>query len=785
MSATRECGAGFSPRISWRAEASPTLLLSLILAILFIDVLAGYNALFLRDIVHYYYPAKHVLREIVLGGEFPYWNPLLAAGQPMAANPEHEVFYPLTWLILLPSYDLGFRLLLLLHIHIAAWTMYALLRSLRTSVPAAFLGALSFALGGVVLSCLTLLPILFVLAWLPLTCLFTRRFLLERKPRDFAFAALSLGLQMLVGEPTTIAQTGFLLGAYAIAVGIRQRSARPVLRVALISVAALAVAAVMILPAADHALDSVRAKGFAFDFVTTWSMPPARVAELLFPNVFGHHNPDRNLYWGGTLYDRGTPFFLSVYPGLLIGAMFVSGLVLRLRGAALAASVFAVSWLLAVGNHTPLWQWMYDAGLARSVRYPEKFLLMGVFAATVFGMRVFDRLLEGDERVRRVALRVSAVIAGIAAVLAIVSLTPLHMRLFVAIWRPRPAELAEMLTRSRSAWIVAALFATLFALLLRNAGRVRPRVWLALATIFVLLDLGLLFPELAPRMPASYFSEPPLLAQQLPAQRDYWRLMHVIEWQTHDEAFRPFMVGPELYWIRRNALRPMMPARWGIRTVMEIDYDQTALQPTNDFVEVFNWLARGRPDWPKLVAPMANAHFLGSYEEPQRALARVHGDRRRVQPVRITPLGDNRRYWFAAQVVPIRDLQDFAGKLAGAQSTRGIAYMMEKSGQAGLPALHRGVVHDVRETANTARIDVEAAGPALLVMSVTPHKYWRVTVDGAEAEALVVNVGFQGVAVPQGRHVVEMRYRNPLIAVGAAVSLASLLALAFITMRRL
>ena len=77
----------------------------------------------------------------------------------------------------------------------------------------------------------------------------------------------------------------------------------------------------------------------------------------------------------------------------------------------------------------------------------EKFLLMGIFAATVFGVRVFDRVLAGDERVRTAALRLSAVIAGIAAIAAAVSLTPLHPRIFIAVWRPRPAELAEMLTR--------------------------------------------------------------------------------------------------------------------------------------------------------------------------------------------------------------------------------------------------------------------------------------------------------------------------------------------------
>jgi hypothetical protein len=765
-----------------RADLLALTLLSAILAVLFIDVLAGYNALYLRDISFYYYPAKHVLREIVLGGEFPWWNPLLSAGQPVAANPEHEVFYPLTWLILLPSYDFGFRLLLVLHIHICAWTMFAFLRSMRSSRAAAFLGALSFALGGVVLSTLTLLPILFVLAWLPLTCLYTRRYLRERRPRDFALAAASLALQMLAGEPTTVAQTGFLLGAYAIAVGIGERSIRPLARVALISLVACALAAVMILPAVDHASASVRGRGFSYEVVTTWSAPFARVAELVFPTVLGHHHPDRNLYWGGALYDRRTPFFMSVYPGLLVAVSVLAGFLLRARGARLTAAILAASFLLALGGHTPLWRLLYDSGLARSVRFPEKFLLMGVFAAIVFGVRVFDRILAGDEAARRAALRVSAVIGIVAAAAAAVALTPLHPTIFIALWKPRPEELAEMLARARSGWIVAALFATLFALLLRNLPKVRRRTFVILTTVFLLLDLGLLFPELVPRVPSTFLSEPPLLAQQLPADRDDWRLIHAIEWQNRDPEFRPFAVGPDLYWIRRNALRPMMPARWGIRTVMEVDYDETALQATTEFVELAYWLAHGRKDWPVLIAPMANGRFLGSYDDPERALARVKNDRRAVQPVRITPLGNHPRYSFAERVVPVRSMDELAGHLASAKSTVGIAYV--HNAPRALPTA-RGVVRRVRETANTARIEVECAGPAFLMMSVTPHKYWTLTVNGVAAEAWRVNAGFQGVVLPAGgRHVVEMRYHNPLVLAGAAISLATILALAFITMRR-
>jgi uncharacterized membrane protein YfhO len=69
-------------------------------------------------------------------------------------------------------------------------------------------------------------------------------------------------------------------------------------------------------------------------------------------------------------------------------------------------------------------------------------------------------------------------------------------------------------------------------------------------------------------------------------------------------------------------------------------------------------------------------------------------------------------------------------------------------------------------------------------MSVTAHKYWTVTIDGVEVPSIVTNRGYQGVVVPRGRHVVRMRYANPLIAAGGAISVATLIALLFAGRRR-
>jgi hypothetical protein len=381
-----------------RHDAIALAILAAIISLLFADVLLGINVLYVGDIAHYYYPSKHVLREIVLGGDFPYWNPYFGAGQPLAANPEHEVFYPLTWLILLPNYRVAFHLLILIHLYIAAFTMYALLRSMRVHAESAFFGALAFGLGGLCLSYINLLPILFCVAWLPLTCLYARRFLLHRSWRDFALASLFFGVELWIGEPSTIVQTGILLGMYGLYRCARDRSVVPLLSVALISVAAFAVGAVQMIPTLDHASDSVRARGFAFGDLTNWSMPPVRVGELFHPNLLGYQELEGNrLYWASQLYpDRRTPFLYSIYPGLLVSVLAMAGLFARIRGWAAVVGIGAFSVIVALGSHTPLWRWLYDIGVARSLRYPEKFILLAVFVVIVFGARSLHELLTGN-----------------------------------------------------------------------------------------------------------------------------------------------------------------------------------------------------------------------------------------------------------------------------------------------------------------------------------------------------------------------------------------------------
>jgi hypothetical protein len=757
-------------------------LLGLAATILFADVLAGTHNFYIRDLTRYYYPTKQILRDIVLGGEFPWWNRLFSAGQPIAANPEHEVFYPLTWLILLPSYDLGYRLHILVHIYIGLFGMYALLRSMENRPASSFFGAFAFGLGGVYLSYINLLPILFCVAWLPLTCLYVRKFLLRPSLRNFALSAVFLGLQCLVGEPTTIMQTGFLIGTYALYRGwhaardmgygagtaVPEMLARVVF-IGLISIAGFAIGAAQILPAIDHVGDSARSRTFDFGLVSAWSMPWAKLAEVIYPNILGHISIDRIMwYWGGGLYPgMGSPFIFSIYSGLLMTALAVSAIFVRPRGGRFVLLLCAFSLILAAGGHTPVLRWLYDAGIATSIRYPEKFILIAVFAVILLATQLLDRMLQGDEDIRSSAMGLVAATALVALLVGISTFTEAYDETFRRIWGAKGVSAERMMGISRAGWFIAAGRGAILFALLALLPRLRKPLWLVLLGVFVAADVGPVVHQLNPRMPSVFFTSPPAAVSQFRHPRSEYRIFHEADWYgTEETARRYFSSGNAVYWIVRNGVYPMTPAGHGLAMVMERDYDKTALLPTIDFTNsVWDIKRSGRTDWWKPVMAMSNAWYRGEYRDYDDERKRVKGNMKAAQSIRFTEAGHAPRYYFADQVVTIADRGDFVRKLSQGDYSLRTAFI---EGPSFIPAT--GYVKAWRETANTAAIDVETSGRSFLVMSVTPHKYWKILVDGAEVEPVVTNIGYQGIHLEAGTHRIEMTYRNPLGIWGSAVS---------------
>lgn len=758
--------------------------LVLLATIAFGDVIVGAQNFYLRDLTRYYYPTKQVLRDIVLHGEFPLWNRYFSAGQPIAANPEHEVFYPLTWLILLPSYDFGYRLHILIHIYIGLLGMYWLLRSMDVRPFASFYGAMIWGLGGLYLSYINLLPILFCAAWLPYTCLFVRRFLLNRNKRDFALASLFLGLQFIVGEPTTVMQTGFLIGMYGLyrAWYSRPRIAKSITRtlwIASISIAGLLTGAAQIIPAIDHVHDSARSRPFGFDLVSAWSMPWSKYAELIYPNILGHLSVKQvTWYWGGGLYPgMGSPFLFSIYCGLLMSALVIGGAFARPRGGRLVLIIAVFSSILALGSHTPLLKWLYDAGIATSIRYPEKFAMMGMFALILFAAQMLDRMLEGDEEVREGALGFTLAVLVVAAIIAFSTFTPAYAKAMTKIWSITPGAAGNKIIEiSRNDWWFAVMRGVAVALLLLTA-RVRNRkAWCVAAALVVAADILPIGAEINPRFPSRFFDPAPA-ASLVPPNRSDYRIFHEIDWYGQEEIARKFFsTGAGVYWVVRNGLFPMTPAGDGIRMVLERDYDKTSLLPTIDLTDSLWDIKRaGRADWYEPFMAMSNAWYRITYRDYDKERKRINGDFTKSVPINIVAAKHYPRYYFADQIVTIRNREDFVKKLSAGSYSDRVAFVSQPTF---VPA--RGVVRSARETANTVTMDVESFGQGFLVMSVTPHKYWGIAVDDRAVPAIVTNIGYQGIVLPPGRHVVQMRYSNPLVKIGGLISVLMTLLLIFV-----
>jgi uncharacterized membrane protein YfhO len=75
-----------------------------------------------------------------------------------------------------------------------------------------------------------------------------------------------------------------------------------------------------------------------------------------------------------------------------------------------------------------------------------------------------------------------------------------------------------------------------------------------------------------------------------------------------------------------------------------------------------------------------------------------------------------------------------------------------------------------------ARITVDAAAPAVLLVRTSFDPNWRASVDGHPATLLRADYFLQGVAVPTGHHVVDLRYHDPAIGHGLWGSALALLA---------
>ena len=742
-------GMGFLDRLLLRRfGVIAALFVGSLAVVLFAPALFFSETFFERDLIAFYRPAKSIIAGLFEASEgLPLWNPYFASGQPFAANPEHEIFHPLTTLFLVLPFEWAFRLQVILPALGAGPAMYALLRTLRRSRWGALFGALSWGAGGYLLSTINLLPILFAVAVLPLVAMFAVRVVRAGQAADVVGLAVSFGLIGLAGEPSTLLMTPVICLAALLGKGVLPARAA-ILRVGVGLAIGGALAGAALIPGAHHASRTVRAEGVRSEEAGGWSMPAARALDLVVSFPLGHLDPDRRpRFWGASLYPgRHTPYLNSLYPGLL-ATVFACAAFRRRRALWPWLAVAGGGFLFALGENFPLWGVLRQVPLLRGLRFPEKLSLLVVFSLVVAAAHGFDQVLFGPARARPGLARVFAWFGGLGAIATAV----------LALLGVVSLDLFKLFLVASAAFLLFWLW--------RGGGR-RPAALLVCTLLAA--DLAWTGRQLVPTTPIARAALPPPYLEPLLAEPGSHLLF---DQAALDRRFD----GSAL-------LRgPPGPSEWGLHTTLENDFDLTHLAWTHRAMEKF-WQAVNRDRSllsPLLVRRGVNAmvRFVpGARWQGGRVVAPRPGQ----FPIELQTNQQARPFAFAASRVELVDGPDgwVAGVLRLGRAVADSA-CVEKADLPTFPdppAPAEVRVRERRPMRLLLEVDARGPGPSFVAINQTWDPGWSASIDGKPAPLLRTEIALSGLVVPPGRHLVALHYENGWVTFGLSVSLAAALA---------
>jgi hypothetical protein len=710
-----------------RAKGAAALGAVLALAALrFREFLAG--GLFeFRDAGYFFRPLRHVIALALRAGEFPAWNDWASSGRALAADPNGAVFWPLTPLLVVVTPDA----LVLLHVALCLTLFFAALRWAGVGVLASAAGTAVLLFSGVFQTLPVFFTTLASAAPLPLAVVaLGGDWPGERRAgaRRAAVGGLALGLSFLGGEPM-IAATG--AAAAAILVAVRSlRSPRRLPWAGAAFVLAAGLAAVQLLPAFGELARSARSASLRpEDGALFWSVRPSRLLTLLEPRLTGDPFAERaDLFWGAGTFDAGNPYFYDVAVGLVPLLLAAAASATRKgRGALLLAGAGA---FLSFGRFLP--GYASTLGRLSFVRYPEKWWVVVTFALAAAAAAGVDALLGADRTERdRTADRLAwagAVAAGLlvpAAALAAIRPGALRRLLWSLGLGEGPTPETTVAASLTPLLAVAAGSALLIALL---AGRVRSGRMRGTALAMVAAGLFLLD---APRRVAGQCpaGDPVALLAGDPALEAVRARMPM--GRFYDDGADDLRTALRRA-AERGAADPLRPTRgvfFGIRYAGENDVDRMTPSASVEWARALARLPWGGEKAAILAG--ANVSVLRTAApapDPPgaRELLRSGGDR-------------------IVAIDPVRP-EFFAGG-------RTVEVLERRPGR--------------------SLLRVAAGVGARLQVARTFDPSWKVTVAGVGA-TLVPDGPFGAVDLPASEVLVDLRYDNPRIRTGVAISVLSL-----------
>lgn len=314
-------------------------------------------------------------------GHWPLWNPYKRTGMPLLADTTAGAMYPgnlpFLWMagpagaaappVTAPAHSAVFRAMdqvAALHAVLAGLFMLVFLRAIGIAMAPSVLGALVYACSGTMgWFAAWYVQIQNSAIWLPLILAAVHRVATGSADpaRWIAAGALAVALQWLAGFPETSFYSGLIAIGYAASLLGNRRAWRPLLAVAAIYTAGIALAAVQLLPALELQSLSRRPESLTLEMFQSLPASVSMMWHWLIPSTTsGFEFPPAAAY----------------HFGAAAVAAAVAGLIAAMTGRSRAAMFFAVmlvlGFLLSIGAATPLSEWAWHVPGLGAFRHPFK-----------------------------------------------------------------------------------------------------------------------------------------------------------------------------------------------------------------------------------------------------------------------------------------------------------------------------------------------------------------------------------------------------------------------------
>ncbi|MGD8699521.1 MAG: YfhO family protein [Gemmatimonadales bacterium] len=776
-------GATESPAVdAWLPGWAPYVAFALLAIFLFREFVISNGMVFGTDVIALGYFARHFYAEMIRTAHtVPHWDPYIFAGLPFVDAMHGDIFYPTTILkFLIPVHRaMGWKLVI--HVFLAGVVTYGWLRHLRVSRPIAMFGGLTYMLAPVLVT--LVYPghdgKMFVTALTPLALWVTDRAITQGGSWRFATLASVVALLIFTAHMQLAYFATWALVVLAVfrLLQARREGKRGALlarRFGAFAVAgiigALAMGAIQTWAPVryltkysqrvERTTQAEAESGYAYS--TSWSLHPEEAFSLVVPEFIGANLQTNEAaiqtYWGRN------PFKLNhEYAGLVPLLLLPLAIIARRRRAEvwLFTGLAVASLVYALGATTPffrLFYWLVPG--VKLFRAPSSIMFVfaiAVVTAAALGLEGL-RNAEGEEDWQRISRRGSIYLwsaAGFFLLLALLGSTGM----LTEIWTGTiyagmdPAKLAalqiNMPNITRGLWLSTLLAALVAAgWHLRSRGMLPHAGWIVAIAVLSVLDLMRVNPQFIRVVnPGTYFPRDDVTEYLLREQRE-------------SNLFRVFPLPGAPYQPNHFALHGL---------------EEFAGHHGNELGRARAVTNLGRPgvNVVRLLQALNVTYIVSGAPLDVPELREMFRGQRSIVYKLKSPM---ERAFLVGQIEVVPDSLALKRLSSGNDFFPRVSAMLESEPDFIVEAGATGRVRWREWGINNQKLEVEASGPALLVVSDNYYPAWRATVDGEPVPVVRANYLMRAVPVPAGAHQVEFVYNSGLFRASVWTSLASILA---------